>query len=220
MRYIFSLIVSLTFYVVKSQNGKISGKIIDSKTGETLPGASILIEGTTMGGASDFDGNYMISVVPPGVYTVVCRYVSYADKKVQGVMVKPSEVTTINFSLEEPKGDTLMEVVIAATLERENTNTLFIMQKNNASVSDGVSAETIKKTPDRNTSDVLKRVSGAAIQDNKFAIIRGLNDRYNAAYINGAPLPSSESDRKAFSFDIFPSSMLDNLVIIKTATPE
>jgi TonB-dependent receptor len=66
----------------------------------------------------------------------------------------------------------------------------------------------------------LKRISGASIQDNKFVIIRGLNDRYNAAYINGAPLPSSESDRKAFSFDIFPSIMLDNLVIVKTATPD
>src|ERR1041385_4604216 len=100
------------------------------------------------------------------------------------------------------------------------TNTLLVMQKNNVSVSDGVSSETIRKTPDRSTSDVLKRVSGAAIQDNKFAIIRGLNDRYNAAYINGAPLPSSESDRKAFSFDIFPANLLDNLVIVKTATPD
>jgi hypothetical protein len=94
------------------------------------------------------------------------------------------------------------------------------MQKNNASVSDGISSESIKKTPDRSTSDVLKRVSGASIQDNKFAIIRGMSDRYNAAYLNGSPLPSSESDRRAFAFDIFPSGILDNLVILKTATPE
>ena len=87
-------------------------------------------------------------------------------------------------------------------------------------MSDGISAESIKKTPDRTTSDVLKRVSGASIQDNKFVIIRGLNDRYNAAYINGAPLPSSESDRKAFSFDIFPANLLDNLVVVKTAAPD
>jgi outer membrane receptor protein involved in Fe transport len=67
---------------------------------------------------------------------------------------------------------------------------------------------------------VIKRVSGASIQDDRFAIIRGLNDRYNAAFINGAPLPSTESDRKAFAFDIFPSSILDNLIIYKTATPD
>ncbi len=67
---------------------------------------------------------------------------------------------------------------------------------------------------------MLKRVSGASVQDNKFVVVRGLSDRYNYALINGASLPSSESDRKAFSFDIFPSNMLDNLVIMKSATPD
>jgi len=95
-----------------------------------------------------------------------------------------------------------------------------LLKKNSANVSDGISAETIKRTPDKNTSDVLKRISGASIQDNRFVIVRGLNDRYNAAFLNGAPLPSSESDRKAFSFDIFPSNMLDNLIITKTASPD
>ncbi|MEJ7680262.1 MAG: TonB-dependent receptor [Segetibacter sp.] len=78
----------------------------------------------------------------------------------------------------------------------------------------------MRRTPDRNTSDVLKRVSGASIQDDRFVVIRGLNDRYNAAFLNGAPLPSSESDRKAFAFDIFPSNILDNLVIYKTASSD
>ena len=219
----FKLILIINFFftfLIQAQNGKISGTIIDKKTGETLPGASVLLEGTTQGASSDFDGNYTVLSVKPGVYNVICKYVSYANKLIKDVTVNAGETVTVNFSMEEPQGDTLKEVTITATLNKENVNTLFVMQKNNASVSDGISAETIKKTPDRNTSDVLKRVSGASIQDNKFAIIRGLNDRYNAAYINGAPLPSSESDRKAFSFDIFPSNLLDNLVILKTATPE
>lgn len=218
-----TLFLSFLFLVHISgiaQTGKITGKVIDAKTGETLPGASVLIDGTAKGAATDFDGNYAINSLAPGTYTILCKYISYADKKIGGIEVKAGDVTNVNISLEEPVGDTLTTVVITATLNKENTNTLLIMQKNNASMSDGVSAETIKKTPDRSTSDVLRRVSGAAIQDNKFAIVRGLNDRYNAAYLNGAPLPSSESDRKAFSFDIFPSNMLDNLVINKTATPD
>jgi outer membrane receptor for ferrienterochelin and colicin len=105
-------------------------------------------------------------------------------------------------------------------MNKETSNAMLVMQKNNASVSDGISSESIKRTPDRNTSDVLKRISGASIQEKKIATIRGLNDRYNAAYINGAPLPSSESDRKAFAFDIFPANMLHDLVIIKNATPD
>jgi TonB-dependent receptor len=115
----------------------------------------------------------------------------------------------------------LKEVVLTkAKTKVESIKSLLQVQKNNASVSDGVSAETIKRTPDKNTSDVLKRISGASIQDNKFVIVRGLNDRYNFALINNAPLPSSEPDRKAFSFDIFPSNMLDNIIITKTASPD
>ncbi len=203
-----------------AQEGKIIGKVMDAKTGETLPGASVLIEGTSMGAATDFDGNYAISHLKAGTYNILCRYVSYADKRFVGITLKENEVLTLNISLAEPVGDTLATVTVTATINKENNNALLMMQKNNPSVSDGISAELIKKTPDRNTSDILKRVSGAAIQDNKFVIVRGLNERYNAAYINGAPLPSTESDRKAFSFDLFPAVMLDNLVISKTASPD
>ncbi|MBL7935207.1 MAG: TonB-dependent receptor, partial [Bacteroidia bacterium] len=196
------------------------GKIIDSKTGETLPGATVLIEGTTKGASADFDGNFSLNGLQPGKYTLIASYITYDNKKFVDVVVKENDVTDFNIGLDQSSSQTLNEVVVQAEMNKENTNTLFVMQKNNASVSDGISSESIKKTPDRNTSDVLKRVSGASIQDNKFAIIRGMSDRYNAAYLNGSPLPSSESDRRAFAFDIFPSGILDNLVILKTATPD
>lgn len=213
-----SFLGSLT--LVKAQTGKINGKIVDAKTGETLPGATVLIEGTTKGVSSDFDGNFSLGGLQPGKYTLIASYITYDNKKFVDVVVKANEVTDFNITLDQSSSQTLNEVVVQAEMNKENTNTLFVMQKNNASVSDGISSENIKKTPDRSTSDVLKRVSGASIQDNKFAIIRGMSDRYNAAYLNGSPLPSSESDRRAFAFDIFPSGILDNLVIIKTATPE
>ncbi|MFL5765822.1 MAG: outer membrane beta-barrel protein [Bacteroidia bacterium] len=211
----FIVLTKLTF----SQNSAIKGKVIDEKTGETLPGAIIMIQGTTMGSSSDLDGLFSIGKVVPGAYTVECRLISYNTKVITGVVVIEAEPTIINITMQNASTD-LGTVVVTATMSKESTGALLVMQKNSASVSDGVSSELIKRTPDKSTSDVLKRVSGASIQDNKFAIIRGLNDRYNAAYINGAPLPSSESDRKAFAFDIFPSNMLDNLVIIKTATPD
>ena len=213
------ILVSFTF-IVNAQNGKLVGKIVDGKTGETLPGAAVVIEGTTIGTASDFDGNFTLGNLKPGKYNIVCSYVTYESKKFIGVEIKTNEVETFNITLEQSSSATYSEVVIQAEMNKENTNTLFVMQKNNASVSDGISSESIKKTPDKNTSDVLKRISGASIQDNKFAIIRGMSDRYNTAYLNGSPLPSSESDKRAFAFDIFPSAILDNLVILKTATPD
>ncbi len=203
-----------------AQNGKIAGKIIDGKTGETLPGATVMIEGTTKGTLSDFDGNYILSGLQPGKYTIISSYVTYDNKKFVDVVVKANDVTDFNISLDQSTSQTLGEVVVQAEMNKENTNTLLVMQKNNASVSDGISAEAVKKTPDRSTADVIKRVSGATIQDNKFAIIRGMSDRYNAGFINGAPLPSSETDKKAFSFDMFPASILDNIVILKTGRPD
>jgi len=206
--------------VSQAQTGKIVGKIVDAKTGETLPGATVLIEGTTKGASSDFDGNFSLGGLQPGKYTIIASYITYDNKKFVDVVVKANDVTDFSITLDQSSSQTLGEVVVQAEMNKENTNTVLVMQKNNASVSDGISSESIKKTPDRTTSDVIKRISGATIQDNKFAIIRGMSDRYNAAFINGAPLPSSESDKKAFSFDIFPANLLDNIIILKTATPD
>lgn len=218
-RSLYSLFFTLLSVYSFAQHGIIKGSVTDVKTGESLPGVSVFIEGTTMGANTDMDGRFMITKVPVGMYTLLCKFMSYTTKQINNVVVKEGEVTAINSSLEESKTN-LQEVVIEAEPTRETLTALLIAQKNNASVSDGISAEIIKRTPDRTSSDVLKRISGTTIQDNKFAIIRGLNDRYNAAFINGAPLPSSESDRKAFSFDIFPSTLLDNITIIKSATPD
>ncbi len=199
-------------------NGKIAGKVSDKKTGEELIGVSVIIEGTTIAVATDIEGKYTLSV-KPGTYNVVFSYVSYQKKVVTGVVVKEGQTTPLNSLLDDAAQD-LKEVVIQAEARRETSAALLLDQKRSSSISDGVSADLIRKSGDATTSDVMKRVSGTSIQDNKFAIIRGLNDRYNTAYINGAPLPSSESDRKAFSFDNFPSNMLDNMVITKTASPD
>lgn len=218
------LFYSIVFLFIVSysvaQSGRISGTILDSKTGETLPGATILIEGTTKATSADFDGKFSLNNVPEGKVTLIINYISYTPKKINEVTVKANDVANVTILLDASSGQDLLEVEVVVTLNKENNTALVLQQKNNASVSDGISAETIKRSPDKNTSDVLKRVSGASIQDNKYAIVRGLNERYNTAYLNGAPLPSTESDKKAFSFDVFPSNMLDNLVITKTARPD
>ena len=215
----FIFCLALNAGALPQTEGKISGKVIDHKTGEELLGVTVSIEGTSFGAATDFEGKFITGNLKPGTYNLVLSYVSYHKKIVKGIEVKPNEVTNLTLTLEEASRE-LSEVVVQAEAKRESASALLIQQKNSVTISDGVSTETIRKTPDRNTSDVLKRVSGATIQDNKYAIIRGLPDRYNAAFINGSPLPSSEPDRKAFAFDIFPANLLDNLVIVKTATPD
>ncbi len=206
-----------------SQKGKIIGKVLSSTTGEPLIGATISITGTKKTTQSDQNGMYSFSGLQKGKYSLVCSYVSHTKKTISDILLNEDEVLTQDIVMD--KAGDMSSVVVKSNSgglnrPKESVSSLLIAQKNSASVSDGISAETIKRTPDKNTGDILKRVSGASLQEDKFAVIRGLSDRYNAAYLNGAPLPSSESDRKAFAFDIFPANMLDNLVIYKTATPD
>ena len=192
---------------------------LEGTTGEIVPGAKIIINGTDYRAISDFDGNYFIRGIEFGTYSITISSPGHVTKILTDVIISSTDVQLINIAL-EPISTAISEVVVKVKINKSDDIGTLNVKKNSANSSDVISSQAISKTPDKTTSDVLKRVSGASIQDNKFAIIRGLNDRYNAAYLNDGPLPSSESDRKAFSFDIFPSNMLDNLVIVKTATPD
>ena len=215
---IFLFIGSTAF----AQKGIITGKVVHSQTGLPLSGDTITLIEKNIFTISDQNGVFTFEKLQAGNYSVKCKRKGYVEKIVTDITLGENESKEINISL-SIAAKQLKGAVIAAQRVKgagETVATLLVAQKNSASVSDGVSAETIKKTPDKSSSDVIKRVTGASIQNDKFAIIRGLNDRYNASFINGAPLPSTESDRKAFAYDIFPSGIIDNLVIFKTATPD
>ncbi|MBW4891050.1 TonB-dependent receptor [Mucilaginibacter sp. HMF5004] len=198
--------------------GKISGKISDKKTGEALIGATVLVQENNKGAATNVNGEYNLSL-PAGTYTLLVKYVGYQNKQISGIQVSAAKTTTLDVILEDASSKSLKEVVIKSTFGQESVNSLYAQQKNNAAVSDGITSETIKRSPDKSASEVLRRVSGATIQDNKFVVVRGLSDRYNNAMLDGTSLPSTEPNRKAFSFDIVPANLIDNIIINKTATP-
>jgi hypothetical protein len=191
--------------------GKISGKITDQKSGETLIGATI---------SADIDGNYLLSGMQPGKYALTIKYIGYQTKAISDVEVKAGQVTNLNVILSEAATQALGEVVVKATFRQASIASLYAQQRNSVQISDGISSDVIRKSPDRNTSDVLKRVSGTSIQDGKFVVVRGLSERYNSNLLNNAQLPSSEPDKKAFAFDIIPSSLIDNVVIYKSGSPD
>lgn len=202
-----------------SARGKIIGKVIDKSNNEPIIGLVVMIDGTSIGTQTNFDGQYELINLKAGTYKLVFKYLSYNTKIIEGVVVNSGKSTTLNVVMEE-QGKQLQEVVVTSTYKKESLGALYTIQKNNVTISDGISSDIIKKSPDRNTSEVLRRVSGASIQDNKFVVIRGLSDRYNVALINGSPLPSTEPDKRAFSFDIFPANLLDNMTVTKAATPD
>jgi len=220
MKYFYFFIILLISNVIYSQTAIIKGTVIEEATGKSIPGVTIKVLNSKLATQSDASGNFIIRNVAVGKQELEFSDFTLETKIISDVETTKGETTSLTVSMAE-KNNSLNEVVIKRTkMKAESLVSLLAVQKNSARVSDGISAESIKRTPDKTTSDVLKRISGASVQDNKFVIIRGLNDRYNTTYLNGAPLPSTEPDRKAFSFDIFPANMIDNLVIYKTATPD
>nr|WP_242689234.1 TonB-dependent receptor [Pedobacter sp. SYSU D00535] len=210
----------ITLEIFGQATGKIAGKVTDQKTGEALIGVTVKVKELAKGIATDVEGRYLLSGLATGTYTLQFSYIGFPTKNVSDVAVKSGTVTNLDVVMEESEGTQLQQVVINVSARQESISGLYAQQKNAVSVSSGIVAEQIRRSPDRNTSEVLRRVSGASIQDGKFVIVRGLSDRYNTALINNAILPSSEPDRKAFSFDIIPSNLIDRIVINKTASPD
>jgi TonB-dependent receptor len=217
----FTLILSALFFSISifAQTGKIAGKVIDQKTGETLIGVAVMIDVTTRGMQTDMDGQYILEGLAEGNYALNFSYIGYTTKKIENIAIKNGQTVNVDLALSEASL-TIDAVTVTATRKKEAVSTVLAIQKNSVTLSDVLSGETIRRSPDRNVGDAIKRVSGVTIQDNKFPVVRGLNDRYNVAFVNGVLLPSTEPDRKAFSFDIFPANLIDNIVVNKAATPD
>lgn len=219
LRIVITLLLSVgIFAIVQAQTIKLSGKVINARN-EALPGATIIIDGAGKQVLADIEGKFYISLEAGKKYTLTVSNTGYQTKSISDVDVTINQENYLEIVLEDKSN--LEGVVIKTTSRKqENTAALLTFQRSNTALSSGLAADFIRRTPDRNTGEVLKRVSGASIQDGKFVVVRGLSDRYNSAVINNAQLPSTEPDKKAFSFDVIPSSLIDNIIINKTATPE
>jgi outer membrane receptor protein involved in Fe transport len=196
--------------------GRVSGRIIDEENGQPVPGATVQIG--TKGTITEIDGSFGLTL-PTGRYTAIISYIGYGTKEVSEIEVTGHKTFELNATLKRRKGQ-LGTVVVTASAKKESVATLYTRQKNAAAVSDGISAEQIRATPDNNAAQVLKRVSGLTVQEDKFVTVRGLSERYNNVILNGANLPSTEPNRRNFSFDVIPSVLIDNIVVNKTATPD
>ena len=119
-----------------------------------------------------------------------------------------------------PDATSLAEVTVTAVARKDTESAMIEEEKQSDVVQTGVSAQQIAKTQDKDASEVIRRVPGISIIDDKFVMVRGLSQRYNNVWLNGGAVPSSEADSRAFSFDIIPSSQLDNIVIVKSPAPE
>ncbi|MBE2257067.1 MAG: carboxypeptidase regulatory-like domain-containing protein [Ignavibacteria bacterium] len=216
---VFGLVFLFLLLSNLSHSQTISGKVTDATTSEVLIDAIVKVKNMQAGAATDLDGRYLIEGLEPGTYDLEFSYIGYLSKTITGVTVTAGQNTVIDVAL-QIEGIQTEEIVIEATTSTANEQALLLEQKNSSKIQDGISEQQIKRAPDAAASDVLKRVIGVNIVNDKFVFVRGTTDRYSLTTLNGVQLPSSEPDKKAFSFDLFPSNLLENIIIAKTFTPD
>jgi outer membrane receptor for ferrienterochelin and colicin len=214
--FIVLLFLSVTTF---SQTGKIRGKITDAKTGEALIGATVLIQGTTDGTTSDLDGNYSIESLKPGKYVLVFRYVSFTPQIVKDIIVSENGVTVLNVPL-QPMSVGLKQVVIKAQAIRRTEAAMLTIQKKSSNVIEGMSSEQIQRAGDSDAAGALKRVTGVNVVGGKYIYVRGLNDRYSKTTLNGAEIPGLDPNKYTVQMDIFPSSLIANIIVYKSFSPD
>lgn len=199
----------------------IVGTVTDAKNDEPLIGAMVSVKGTDYKAITDVDGKFKIDGLQPSrQYTLTVTYVGYKSFTLEHVPGKPIATEEGLKIRMEPDEKQLGEVSIVA-LERKNTETAAVQQvKNSDIILSNVSAQEIEKTQDSNAGEVIRRVPGVSLIDDKFVMVRGLSQRYNNVWMNGGAVPSSEADSRAFSFDIIPSQQIDNLTIVKTPSAD
>ncbi|MEO8399097.1 MAG: carboxypeptidase-like regulatory domain-containing protein, partial [Ignavibacteriaceae bacterium] len=149
--YLFLLILVICDLTYAGTTGKISGKIIDSKTKESLIGANVIIEGTTLGGATDLDGNYFVINIPPGTYSIKASLVGYSPVTITNVHVSVDQTTKVDFELGE-EAVTLGEVVVSATKP--------LVQKDLTSTETKVSGEDISMLPVEDVQSIINLQAG------------------------------------------------------------
>ena len=212
-------LVSTYCLIAQSTTGTLTGKIFNRQN-NPIGGATVLVNAISKAKTTT-EGYYEVKLTA-GTYTIAITSVGYSTTTFNNVQVKANTVTTFDVVLEVEKKKE-GEIIVRGTGtagRKETVNAGLSFQKNTNLIASVITAEAIRRSPDHNTGEVLKRTPGASVQEGKFLVIRGLADRYNQAMLNGILLTSTEPDRKTFSFDLIPSAMIDNLIINKTFIPE
>ena len=211
--------LSLGSYASFAQTGTISGHVVDDQSGEDLVGAIVQIPALGLGAATDLFGVYTLRNVPVGQHELVINLVSYAEKKFVQVNVLEGETTILDAALSNAPIE-IGVVNVVGTRNTQSEAAVVIEMKEAKGVVSGLGGAQIAKSQDRNASEVARRIPGVTVVENRFVMVRGLSERYNAVQLNGVQIPSLEADVKSFSFDLIPSGAIDRFLIFKSPSPD
>ncbi|MDR1593219.1 MAG: TonB-dependent receptor [Prevotellaceae bacterium] len=210
---VFQILVSGFF----AEAREISGIVRDAETSNPVEGAIVLIKNTDKGATTNVEGYYNIRNLSAGSYILEVSALSYRTFEMDFEILQSDTVMDIYIESE----DIVMDAVVVSARQRSNTeNAIMQIVKTLPQVASGISAAQIARSPDRVASEVIRRAPGVTIIDDRLIIVRGLSQRYNNAWINGMTAPSTETDSRAFPFDLVPGSQIDNLMVYKSPSPD
>ncbi|QCR23669.1 TonB-dependent receptor [Pontibacter sp. SGAir0037] len=219
MKFLFTFltILSTTFYGF-AQQATLKGKVTDKNSGEEIIGAVVFVKGTSKGTTTNYEGNFTLPL-DPGTYTVSVTFLSYKSFESAAVKVSAGQAAVLNVQLESMATEIQGVEIVGARQTNTEMAVLQTMRQSEVVVS-GVGGEQIAKSMDRDAAETVKRIPGVTILNDRYIVIRGMNQRYNTVMLNDALTPSTEPDQKAFSFDILPTSVIDRIMIYKNGSPE
>lgn len=214
------VLLALMFPVMAfAQTGTIRGKVLEEATGDPLIGVTVLIVETGAGTSTDFDGMFDLQVAP-GVYSLQLTYISYQTITIKEVNVKAGQVTLIDDLVMSEAAEQLEEVVVTAKAANNSEAAVMLLKKKSAGVLDGISSSTFRKIGDGDAAAAVKRVTGVSVEGGKYVYVRGLGDRYTSVMMNNVDIPGLDPDRNSLQLDIFPTNIIDNMTVMKTAVAE
>lgn len=202
-----------------AQNGTIRGAVYEEKTGEPLFGVSVLVKELSTGAVTDFDGKFEIQVTP-GTYSVQVSYISYTTLELTTVVVNAGQVNVLNDILMKEDASELETVTVQAAAIRTTESALMSVKRNSPNVMDGISASSFRQIGDGDAASAVKRVTGVSIEGGKYIYVRGLGDRYTKTVLNGMDIPGLDPDRNTIQMDIFPTNVIDNIIVSKSFTSD
>jgi len=216
------LSILLIIFNASAFSQTIKGKVYDPATGEPLVGANVMLAHTKFISVVQLDGSFTFHHVPAGKYELIASTIGYTTSAPQTVEVAQSnDVRIVNIALSSKA--TLMQEVQISTLASGDMGSRRAEQRADM-VQNLVSARAIQLSPDITVANALQRVSGVTIQrdntgDGRYAIIRGMDQRYNSTLVNGIKIPSPDDKYRFVPMNIFPAEMLERLEVIKALTP-
>ncbi len=219
MRWIFIFIFIVANIMAYSQSGIIRGTIIDDTSGDPIIGGNILIKDSSTGTVTDLDGTFSMNIAP-GVYSLQITYIGFQNLLIESVEVKANEVTLLeNIKIKESNVE-LQEVVVTERAIRTSEVALLLVKKKSPVMMDGISSAKFKLTGDATAVEAAKRVTGVSVEGGKYVYIRGLGDRYSKTTLNGVDIPGLDPDKNTLQMDIFPTNLIDNIVVSKNFTAD